>query len=95
MITVDLKKVGAILVVFSIVLFIVLYFITNLIINLRLDLHKTCPLPPESCPYKGSVPTEMLAAFVIDAAMGVFGMSLLITSYSSEKVGVKEKIKIK
>jgi DNA-binding transcriptional ArsR family regulator len=95
MLTVDLKKVGAILVVFSIVLFIVLYFITNLIISLRLDLHKTCPLPPESCPYKGSVPTEVLAAFVIDAAMGVLGVSLLITSYRSEKVNVKEKTKVK
>jgi len=95
MITVDLRKVGAILVVFSVVLFIVLYLITNLIISLRLDLHKTCPLPPESCPYKGSVPTEVLAGFVIDAAMGVLGLSLLITSYRSEKVNVSEKTKVK
>ena len=95
MITVDLRKVGVILILFSIVLFIVLYFITNLIINLRLELHETCPLPPESCPYKGSVPTEVLAAFVIDATMGVLGVSLLITSYRSEKVNVKEKTKIK
>jgi hypothetical protein len=95
MLTVDLKKVGAILVIFSVVLFVVLYFITNLIISLRLELHKSCPLPPESCPYKGSVPTEVLAAFVIDAAMGILGVSLIITSYRSEKVGVKEKTKIK
>jgi uncharacterized membrane protein len=52
-------------------------------------------LPPESCPYKGSVPTEVLAAYVIDAAIGIFGISLIITSYRSEKVGVKEKTKIK
>jgi uncharacterized membrane protein len=58
-------------------------------------LHETCPLPPESCPYKGSVPTEVLAAYVIDAAIGIFGVSLIITSYRSEKVGVKEKTKIK
>jgi hypothetical protein len=95
MITVDLKKVGMILVLFSVVLFIVLYFITSLIIKLRLELHETCPLPPESCPYKGSVPTEVLAAFVTDTAMGIFGVSLIITSYRSEKVGVKEKTKIK
>ncbi len=94
MITVDLKKVGAILVVFSLVLFIVLYFITDLIIKLRLELHETCPLPPESCPYKGSVPTEVLSGFVIDAAMLVLGVSLLITSYRSERVNVKDKTKI-
>jgi len=95
MLTVDSKKVGVILILFSIVLFVVLYFVTNLIINLRLELHETCPLPPESCPYKGSVPTEVLAAYVIDAAIGIFGVSLIITSYRSEKVGVKEKTKIK
>ena len=95
MITVDLKKVGAILVVFSIVLFIVLYLITSLIIKLRLDLHETCPLPPESCPYKGSVPIEVLAAFVIDAAMGVLGASLIMTFYRSERIVTKDKTKIK
>jgi len=95
MITVDLKKVGMILIVFSVVLFVVLYLITSLIIKLRLELHETCPLPPESCPYKGSVPTEVLAAFVVDAAMGILGVSLIITSYRSEKVGVKEKKNIK
>jgi len=95
MLTVDSKNVGVILILFSIVLFVVLYFVTNLIINLRLELHETCPLPPESCPYKGSVPTEVLAAYVIDAAIGIFGVSLIITSYRSEKVGVKEKTKIK
>lgn len=94
MITVDLKKVGAVLVSFSIVLFIVLYLVTSLIINLRLELHETCPLPPESCPYKGSVPTEILAAFVIDAAMGVLGASLIMTSYRSERITIKEKTKI-
>jgi len=94
MITIDLKKVGAILIVFSIVLFVVLYFITNLIISLRLDLHETCPLPPESCPYKGSVPTEVLAAFVVDAAMGVLGASLVMTSYRSERMVTKDKTKI-
>jgi hypothetical protein len=94
MITVDLKKVGIILILFSMVLFVVLYFITSLIINLRLELHKTCPLPPESCPYKGSVPTEVLAAFVIDAAMGVLGASLVMTSYRSERIVTKDKTKI-
>lgn len=94
MITVDLKKVGMILVLFSIVLFVVLYLITSLIIKLRLELHETCPLPPESCPYKGSVPTEVLAAFVIDAAMGVLGASLIMTFYRSEKITTKEKTKI-
>jgi uncharacterized membrane protein len=94
MITIDLKKVGAILVVLSAVLFIVLYFVTSLIISLRLELHKTCPLPPESCPYKGSVPTEVLAAFITDAAVGVFGISLIITSYRSQKIGLKENTKI-
>jgi energy-converting hydrogenase Eha subunit A len=94
MITIDSKKVGMILVVFSIILFVVLYFITSLIISLRLELHKTCPLPPESCPYKGSVPTEVLAAFIIDAAIGIFGVSLIITSYRSHKIGLKENTKI-
>lgn len=94
MITVDLKKVGAILVVFSIVLFVILYFITSLIIQLRLQLHETCPLPPESCPYKGSVPTEVLAGFVIDAAMGIFGVSLLITHYRSERLTTMDKAKV-
>jgi hypothetical protein len=94
MITIDLKKVGAILVVLSVVLFIVLYFVTSLIISLRIELHKTCPLPPESCPYKGSVPTEVLAAFIINATVGVFGVSLIITSYRSQKIGLKENTKI-
>ena len=94
MITIDLKKVGIILILFSMVLFVVLYFITSLIINLRLELHETCPLPPESCPYKGSVPTEVLAAFVIDAAMGVLGASLVMTSYRSERIVTKDKTKI-
>ena len=94
MIIIDLKKVGAILVVLSAVLFIVLYFVTSLIISLRIELHKTCPLPPESCPYKGSVPTEVLAAFITDAAVGVFGISLIITSYRSQKIGLKENTKI-
>jgi len=94
MITVDLKKVGIILVAFSIVLFVVLYMITSLIIKLRLELHETCPLPPESCPYKGSVPTEVLAAFVIDAAMGIFGVSLLLTYYRSERMTTKDRTKI-
>lgn len=95
MITIDLKKIGAILVLFSVVLFVVLYFITSLIINLRLELHKTCPLPPESCPYKGSVPTEILAGFIIDAAMGVLGASLIMISYRSEIMIAKDKTKIK
>jgi hypothetical protein len=94
MITIDLKKVGILLILFSIVLFAAIYFITSLIINLRLELHKTCPLPPESCPYKGSVPTEVLAAFVINAAMGVLGVSLIMISYRSEKVNAKDKTKI-
>lgn len=94
MLTIDMKKVGVILVLLSIVLFVVLYFVMSLIISLRLELHKTCPLPPESCPYKGSVPTELLAAFIIDAAVGIFGISLIITSYRSQKIGLKENTKI-
>jgi hypothetical protein len=94
MLTIDMKKVGVILVLLSIVLFVGLYFVMSLIISLRLELHKTCPLPPESCPYKGSVPTELLAAFIIDAAVGIFGISLIITSYRSQKIGLKENTKI-
>ena len=95
MITIDLKKVGVILIAISIVLFVALYMINSLIIQLRLELHETCPLPPESCPYKGSVPTEMLGAFVIDTMIGIFGLSLIITSTHAEGVTVKGKRKIK
>ncbi|MDI6825620.1 MAG: hypothetical protein QMD36_00260 [Candidatus Aenigmarchaeota archaeon] len=61
---VDLKKVGIILIVISIALFFVLYMINSLIIKLRLELD-------EYCLYKGSVPTEMLGAYVIDTIIGI------------------------
>jgi len=57
-------------------------------------LHKTCPLPPEACPYKGSVPIEVLSGFIIDAVIGILGVSLLITSYRSEKINLKDKTKM-
>jgi uncharacterized membrane protein len=92
---IDSKKVGLILIFVSIVLFVALFLISSLIVKLRLELHKTCPLPPEACPYKGSLPTEIVPAFIIDIGIGIFGAFLIITSIQTEKVSAKVKTKIK
>lgn len=94
-IVIDQKKIGLVVVVFSLILFSVIYYMTDTITRLKVELHKTCPLPPEECPYKSSVPIESLAAFIFAAAMGIFGSFLTFTATSTEKIALGEKRKIK
>jgi len=90
----DLKKVGVIIIAISIALFFIIFYMTQTIINLRLELHKSCPLPPEECPYKSSVPTESVVAFVFVIAIGIFGLFLTITAKQTEKITHQQKIKL-
>ena len=94
---INLRLVGAIMIVISIILFFIIYTITQTIMGLRLELHESCPLPAEACPYKSSVPVEPVAAFVLDAAIGIFGVVLIffkpseIVSFRKTKAGKAAK----
>jgi len=64
----------------SIILFILTIYLTETIMKLKIELHKTCPLSPEACPYKGSIPIEAVAALVFVISIGIFGSFLTFTT---------------
>lgn len=68
---------------------------TDTVMRLKVELHKSCPLPPEECPYKSSVPIESVAAFILSIGMGIFGAFLAFTAAQTEKVNFQEKRKLK
>jgi uncharacterized membrane protein len=94
-IVIDQKKIGLIIIGLSILLFIITYVMTDTVMRLKIELHKTCPLPPEECPYKSSVPIESVAAFILSIGMGIFGAFLAFTVARIEKISVQEKRKLK
>ena len=94
-IVIDQKKIGLIIIGLSIISFILTFYLTNIIMNLKIELHKNCPLPPEECPYKSSVPMESVAAFIFTISMGIFGSFLTLTTAKTEKITIQQKRKLK
>ena len=94
-IVIDQKKIGMVIIVLSVILFVLTFYMTNVIMNLKIELHKTCPLPPEACPYKSSVPMESVAAFILAISMGIFGSFLAFTVVRTQKIDIQEKRKLK
>jgi hypothetical protein len=94
-IIIDQKKLGLAIVAIAVILFILTFYQTESIMRLKVELHKTCPLPPEECPYKSSVPIESVAAFILDVGMGIFGLFLTLTAERTEKITIHEKRKLK
>jgi len=90
----DSKNIGLTIIAIAVVLFFIVFFMTQTIIDLRLELHKDCNLPAESCPYKSSVPTESVAAFVFVIAIGIFGLFLITTSKQTERITHQQKVKL-
>jgi uncharacterized membrane protein len=89
------KTIGYMLMGISIILFFLVLSFTQTIMDLRLELHKTCPLPPEACPYKSSVPIESVAAFVFVITTGIFGLFLTFTAKQTERALTQQKEKFK
>lgn len=94
-ILIDQKKIGWIIIFLSIILFILTFYMADTIMKLKIELHKTCPLPPEECPYKSSVPIEAVAAFILAISMGLFGLFLTFIATGTEKITTQEKRKLK
>lgn len=94
-ININPKTIGPILIVISVILFFVVISFTQTIMQLRLELHKSCPLPPEACPYKSSVPIESVAGIVFATLTGIFGLFLTITTKQTERITSQQKMKIK
>ena len=91
---IDSKKIGLIIIGMSIILFFLVFYMNQTLMNLRLELHKDCNLPAEACPYKSSVPTESVVAFVFVIAIGIFGFFLTMTAKQTEKIAKQQKMKI-
>lgn len=94
-IIIDQKKLGLIIVAIAVILFILTFYQTESIMRLKVELHKTCPLPPEECPYKSSVPVESVAAYILAIGVGIFGSFLTFTTTRTEKITIWEKRKLK
>jgi uncharacterized membrane protein len=92
---IDQKKIGLVIIALSVILFILTFYLTDTIMKLKVELHKTCPLPPEECPYKSSVPVEAVASFILVAGIGIFGLLLTLTARGMEKIAIQEKRKLK
>jgi uncharacterized membrane protein len=90
----DSKKIGLTFIGIAVVLFFLVFYMTQTIMDLRLELHKDCNLPAEACPYKSSVPTESVAAFVFVIAIGIFGLFLTITAKQTERIAHQQKLKL-
>lgn len=91
---VNTRTLGLVIIGISIVMFLIVYFMTQTIMQLRLELHATCPLPPEECPYKSSTPTESVLGYVFAAMIGAFGFFLTLTGKQKETTNPKQKTKI-
>jgi len=90
---IDFRKIGIVIVGISVILFLIVLLMTQTIMALRLELHKTCPLPPEACPYKSSVPIESVAGFILSIAIGIFGIFLIFVKPAEVTSPQKTKIK--
>lgn len=89
------KIFGSVLIGIGIGLFFITLSLTRTIVQLRVELHKACPLPPEACPYKSSVPIESVAGLVVSAAVGIFGLSLMLIPESVEGIISRRRRELK
>ena len=86
------KQYGIILISISIFMFFVITAFTLHIIQLNSYLHEDCNLPANICPFTNSMPAESLIGYMIDAALGIFGVYLF---FSGAKLEGKKEIDIK
>jgi uncharacterized membrane protein len=79
------KKAGIILIATSVVIFILALLLTQTIMSLKMELHKTCPLPPEACPYKSSVPEESVGIFALAIGAAIVGIFLVFSGRNPDE----------
>jgi len=91
----NLKILGIILILIAIGLFFITFSFTQTLMSLRLELHEECPLPPEACPYKASVPVESLAGFVLAITIGILGAIITLTTTQTQRSLFQERKKRK
>jgi uncharacterized membrane protein len=87
------RNIGLFIIVISLIMFSINLSLTQTIINLHIEAHKSCPMSPEMCPYKGSVPIESVAGFVVIVAIGLFGLFLVLIPEKVEKTTEKKELK--
>jgi hypothetical protein len=91
---IDTKILVIIIIGISLVLFFINYSMTQTIVKLRLELHKNCPLPPEACPYKSSIPIESVFGYIFASITGVFGLFLILATKQREIEITKQRSKL-
>ena len=80
------KQYGIVLIAISIFLFFVITAFTLHIVQLNQYLHEDCNLPENICPFNTSMPSESIIGYVIDVALGIFGLYMFFTGPRAESV---------
>ena len=84
----DNKTTGFIIIGVAVLLAIVLVSFTAQLNEL---LHAECVTPEGFCPHEGSLPPQSYIGFTIVLILGIFGLYLVITGRSMQKISLKEK----
>lgn len=88
------KYFGILLLIIGIFLFLSIYSYTTTILNFSAELHKTCPLPEEICPYKRTVPFESYFGFALSIIVAIAGVYLIFSQKGMERAARVERTKI-
>lgn len=91
----NLKNIGILLIVISIIFSYIVYSYTKYIIALNVELHKNCPLPEGVCPYKKSMPPETVFGASMTAIIALIGIHLFLTSKRMKTLETKDVKKMK
>ncbi len=81
------KETGIALIVIGILSFAVFWQFT---VRLNEELHKTCPLPLESCPFRTSFPLESYFGFSLSGTTILIGLFLFLRKIIEKKVETKK-----
>lgn len=91
------KTIGLLLVIIAVIVAVVTISFTQNILVLYQEIHKSCPLPPETCPFKtGSfLPLQSVVGFVLAAFVGGIGIFITLTSHRLEKLSGTKTAKLR
>lgn len=95
MAAIQARRVGYAVVGVAILLFVLSVFSAQQTIAINMELHKSCPLPAEVCPYKrGELPVESMLMFLGDGAIALLGFYMISSSHQFEKAKLEESAQL-
>lgn len=93
--SINVKNIGLLLIIISIIFAFIIYSYTKNIIALNIELHKNCPLPEGVCPYKRSMPPETVFGITLSAIIVLIGIYLFFTGKEMKILATKDIKKVK